>query len=72
MKRDNAKSDDDELRTEYAQSDLGTGIRGKYFERYAGGTNLVLLEPDIRAAFPTDQAVNEALRSLMSQTPERR
>lgn len=59
--------DDDTLRREYDRSDLGTGVRGKHFESYAKGTNLALLDPDIRAAFPTDQAVNEALRSLMPE-----
>jgi len=44
---------------------LGKGIRGKYFEEYKKGTNLVLLSPDVAAAFPDDASVNEALRSLM-------
>jgi hypothetical protein len=67
MKTNKDMPDDDTLRPEYDRSELGTGVRGKYFERYAKGTNLALLEPDIRAAFPTDQAVNEALRSLMPE-----
>ena len=56
---------DDELRSEYDLSKLQGGIRGKYVERYRAGTNLALLAPEIRAAFPTDEAVNEALRSIM-------
>ena len=40
-------------------------MRGKYAERYREGTNLVLLEPDVAAAFPDAQAVNEALRLLL-------
>ena len=44
---------------------MGKGIRGKYFEEYKKGTNLVLLSPDVAAAFPDDASVNEALRSLM-------
>jgi hypothetical protein len=55
----------DELRPEYERKDLGPGVRGKYFEAYQKGTNLVLLSPDVAAAFPTDKAVNEALRSLI-------
>jgi hypothetical protein len=55
----------DELRPEYKREDLGPGVRGKYFEAYQKGTNLVLLSPDVAAAFPTDKAVNEALRSLI-------
>jgi hypothetical protein len=56
---------EDELRSEYDFSRLGEGIRGKYVERYRAGTNLVLLDPDVAQAFPTEDAVNEALRLLM-------
>ena len=55
----------DELRSEYHRDDLGPGVRGKYFESYRKGTNLVLLSPDVAKAFPTEDAVNDALRSLM-------
>ena len=58
-----AKSED--LRPEYRREDLGPGIRGKYFESYQKGTNLVLLSPDVAKAFPTEEAVNDALRSLI-------
>ncbi|HUQ72436.1 MAG TPA: hypothetical protein VM165_23110 [Planctomycetaceae bacterium] len=59
-------SDDDDLRPEYNPAVLKNGVRGKYYERYQSGTNLALLAPEVRAAFPTDDAVNEALRSLMA------
>jgi hypothetical protein len=55
----------DELRPEYKREDLGVGVRGKYFEEYRKGTNLVLLSPDVARVFSTDEAVNEALRSLI-------
>jgi len=55
----------DELRSEYKREDLGVGVRGKYFEEYQKGTNLVLLSPDVARVFSTDEAVNEALRSLI-------
>ncbi|MFO0753980.1 MAG: hypothetical protein U0411_11745 [Thermodesulfovibrionales bacterium] len=55
----------EEIRKEYKREDLGRGTRGKYFEDYKKGTNLVLLSPDVAAAFPDDASVNEALRSLM-------
>ena len=58
-----AKSDD--LRPEYKREDLGQGVRGKYFESYQEATNLVLLSPDVAKIFPTEEAVNEALRSLI-------
>jgi hypothetical protein len=57
--------DDDDLRPEYDPSVLTRGVRGKHLERYRSGTNLALLAPDVRAAFPTDEAVNRALRSLL-------
>ncbi len=53
------------LRPEYKPSDLRGCVRGKYQLRYEQGTNLALFEPIIRAAFPTDEAVKEALKSLM-------
>jgi hypothetical protein len=56
----------DELRPEYKREDLGVGVRGKYFEEYRKGTNLILLSPDVAKVFPTEEAVNEALRSLIS------
>lgn len=56
---------EDELRPEYNFSQMAGGVRGKYVERYRAGTNLVLLEPDIAEAFPTDTSVNEALRLLI-------
>ena len=59
------KADPDDLRPEYRREDLGPGVRGKYLESYRSGTNLVLLHPDVAKAFPTDEAVNNALRSFM-------
>ncbi len=45
--------------------DFRGGARGKHAHRYAQGTNLVLLEPDVAKAFPTANAVNRALRTLV-------
>jgi hypothetical protein len=55
----------DELRPEYDLSKLRGRVQGKHFERYKKGTNLALLAPDVRAAFPDDDSVNKALRSVM-------
>jgi len=55
----------DELRTEYKRSNLGKIVRGKYADRIKEESNIVLLEPDIAQAFPNDEAVNNALRSLL-------
>ena len=64
MKRVEAEPEDD-MRPEYDFSELKGRVRGKYVERYREGTNLVLLDPDVAAAFPDAKAVNEALRLLM-------
>jgi hypothetical protein len=64
MKKVESKMED-ELRPEYDLSQLKGRVRGKYVERYRAGTNLVLLEPDVAAAFPDAKAVNEALRLLI-------
>ena len=60
---------DDDLRAEYDPSEFEGGIRGKHLARYRAGTNLALLAPDVRAAFPTDEAVNQALRALIRVQP---
>jgi hypothetical protein len=55
-----------EPRPEYdLENLLAVGIQGKYVERYRKGTNLILLEPDIARAFPTQESVNNALRLVM-------
>ena len=57
---------EDELRPEYDLSQLlKKAVRGKYAARYRQGTNLVLLAPDVAAAFPTPEAVHDALRLVM-------
>ena len=65
MKTRKNKTNDD-LRPEY---DLGQllkgGVRGKYARRYHAGTNLVLLDPDVRKAFRSEKAVNKALRLVI-------
>jgi hypothetical protein len=59
------KDESDELRPEYRREDLGEGVRGKYFEAYRAGTNLVLLSPEVAKVFPTEESVNDALRQLI-------
>jgi biopolymer transport protein ExbD len=58
---------EDELRPEYDFSQMKGGVRGKYVDRYRNGTNLVLLDPDVAAAFPDAKAVNDALRLLLQE-----
>lgn len=56
---------DDDLLPEYDLSQLHGGVRGKYHERYhARPPRVVRLDPDVAAVFPTEAAVNEALRLL--------
>jgi hypothetical protein len=65
MSRKANESMQDNLRPEYDFAQMQGGVRGKYVERYQAGTNLVLLDPDVAQAFPTDESVNNALRMLM-------
>ena len=39
-----------------------TSICGSIALRYPAGTNLVVLDPDVRKAFRSERAVNDALR----------
>ena len=55
----------DEVRQEYKRSDFGKMVRGKYAGKISAATNVVLLDPEVSKAFPNDQAVNDALRSLI-------
>ncbi len=54
------------------QYDFSEGYRGKHAERFAEGTNLVRLEPDVAKAYPTSEAVNKALRDLARRNTEQR
>ena len=75
MKKKSKDETANELRPEYDLSALfKDGVRGKYSRRYEQGTNLVLLSPDDAKAFPTDEAVNEALRLViqLKRIPEGR
>ena len=57
----------DEMRSEYKREDLGKGVRGKYGSAYAKAHNIVLLDPEVAKAFPSEEAVNKALLSLMKK-----
>ena len=58
----------DEMRPEYDFASMKGGVRGKYVRRAREGTNIVLIEPEISDAFPTEQAVNEALKGVLNTT----
>jgi hypothetical protein len=64
MRKASAKSMKDDLRAEYDLTKLKGGVRGKYYQRARGGTNLVLVEPELAKVFPDAASVNRALRVL--------
>ncbi len=67
MKKANRKTIND-MRSEYDFATMKGGVRGKYAKRYRAGTNLILLDPELAKAFPTEAAVNGALRALLKIT----
>ncbi|HDN80886.1 MAG TPA: hypothetical protein ENG33_10535 [Chloroflexi bacterium] len=54
--------EENEVLPEY---DFSEGVRGKYARRYAEGTNIVVLSPDLARFFPDSESVNRALRALV-------
>ena len=64
MKKKNKLKNED-LRSEYDFYKLKGGVRGKYAKRFATGTNLVALAPDLAKVFPNSESVNDVLRTLV-------
>lgn len=62
MKKAPAKHRTSKMRAEY---DFSTGVRGIYADAYRRRTNVILLDPDLAAAFPDSKSVNDALRALV-------
>ncbi|MBI1296155.1 hypothetical protein GC175_14470 [bacterium] len=60
-----AENSTDELRSEYKREDFGKMARGKYTAQAKESSNIVVLDPDIAAAFPSSEAVNQTLRRLL-------
>ena len=56
----------DDMRAEYRREDLGPLVRGKYAARYAKASNVVVIDPALTKAFPNSEAVNAALRGLLT------
>lgn len=54
------------MRKEY---DFSGGVRGKYTKRYAQGSNVVVLEPDVARLYRDAEAVNRALRAIAEVAP---
>jgi hypothetical protein len=57
------------MRAEY---DFSKGVRGKHAAQYAAGSNVVVIEPDVAAEFPTAKEVNETLRAVAQLLQQRR
>jgi hypothetical protein len=62
-------TDDNGMKEEY---DFKGGERGRYAKRYAEGSNVVVLDPDVASVFPDKESVNEALRALAAILEARR
>ena len=55
---------------ELKRDQLGKGVRGKYLKHFTQGSNVVVLQPEILKAFPTSEAVNKALSSMLAFAQE--
>lgn len=64
------KKTDKEMRAEYKRSDFAKLERGKFFKEVTKGTSVVLLDPELAKAFPTSEAVNKALASMLAFAQE--
>jgi hypothetical protein len=68
MRKKTNSTSGDEMRPEYDFASIRRGVRGKYAGRARSSTNIVLIEPDVSDAFPTERAVNEALKGVLNTT----
>ena len=69
MKKGSTPKDDLDI-PEFKREQLGAGVRGKYFQRVMRGSNIIVLNPEIQKVFPTSEAVNKALATLLAFTKE--
>lgn len=63
MSQNNNPESKDEMRDEY---DFSGGVRGKFYQEYIKGTNVILLDADVAEVFQDSEAVNQALRTLIT------
>jgi hypothetical protein len=63
MNPENNLEPEDEMRDEY---DFSGGVRGKFYQEYMKGTNVILLDADVAEVFHDSETVNQALRTLMT------
>lgn len=69
MKKASTKMADQDI-PELKRDQLGDGVRGKYLKQFVRGSNVVVLQPEIQKAFPTSEAVNKALASMLAFAQE--
>ena len=62
MRKPEAKANDPEMKAEY---DFSGGVRGLFAKRYAQGTKIIVLDPDVAKGFKDSKEVNSILRTLM-------
>lgn len=70
MKTDKKPTIKNDMRTEYKRSDFGDMERGKFYELAMAATKTVILRPEIAKAFPTSEAVNDALATMLTIASE--
>ena len=69
MKKSSTTKADQDI-PELKRDQLGVGVRGKYFKKMMQGSNVVVLQPEIQKAFPSSEAVNKALASMLAFSKE--
>lgn len=69
MRKQSTVKDDFDI-PELKREKFGVGVRGKYRNQFMQGSNVVVLQPEIQKAFPTSEAVNKVLSSLLAFTEE--
>ena len=69
MKKASIKTADQDI-PELKRDQLGKGVRGKYLKHFTQGSNIVVLQPEIQKAFPTSEAVNKALATMLAFAQE--
>ncbi|MGI8656023.1 MAG: hypothetical protein ACR2LC_12480 [Pyrinomonadaceae bacterium] len=62
MNQEPSNERDPEMLDEY---DFSGGVRGKYAARFAQGSNVVVIDPDVAQVFADSESVNRALRALV-------
>jgi len=69
MKKASTSKADQDI-PELKRDQLGKGVRGKYFNHFTQECNVVVLQLEIQKVFPTSEAVNKALASMLAFAKE--